>query len=79
MTKRVTLRPKSGESHLIASVFGAAARLLICQGRPQQANALLTELDHVAGIRADPYYASVLPEVVRSALASAIGSWPLAS
>jgi tetratricopeptide (TPR) repeat protein len=59
----------SGEPQLCAMAFAAAARLLLAQGRPQQAQALLLELEQVAGIRADPYYASGLSELLRSALA----------
>jgi class 3 adenylate cyclase/tetratricopeptide (TPR) repeat protein len=60
---------ESGEPQLCALAFAAGARLLLAQGRSQQARGLLSELEQVAGIRADPYYASLLPELVRSALA----------
>ncbi|MEJ7790742.1 MAG: hypothetical protein WKF65_02080 [Gaiellaceae bacterium] len=60
---------ETGEPQTYAVAFAAAARLLLAQGRPQQARALLLELEQVAGIRADPYYASLLPELVRSTLA----------
>jgi hypothetical protein len=49
--------------------FAAAARLLLAQGRPQQATALLVELEQIAGVRRDPYYASSLPAIVRIARA----------
>jgi class 3 adenylate cyclase len=58
----------SGEPQLCALAFAATARLLLSQGRPQPAKALLVELEQVARIRGDPYYASVLPELVRTAL-----------
>jgi hypothetical protein len=60
---------ESGEPQTIAPAFAAAARLLLAQGRPQQAKALVSELEQFPGIRADPYYASLLPELVRTALA----------
>jgi class 3 adenylate cyclase/tetratricopeptide (TPR) repeat protein len=60
---------ESGEPQHFAQAFAAAARLLRDQGQAQQATALLSELEQVAGIRADAYYASLLPELVRSALA----------
>jgi class 3 adenylate cyclase/tetratricopeptide (TPR) repeat protein len=57
-----------GESQFCALAFAAAARLLLAQGRRQQAQALLAELEQIAGIRAEPYYASLLPGLVRTAL-----------
>jgi class 3 adenylate cyclase len=60
---------ESAEPQLCTLAFAAAARLLLTQGRPQQAQALLVELEHVANVRGDPYYASVLPEIARIALA----------
>jgi class 3 adenylate cyclase/tetratricopeptide (TPR) repeat protein len=58
---------ESGVPQSFALAFAAGARLLFAQGRSQQARALLSELEQVAGTRADPYYASVLPELVRAA------------
>jgi class 3 adenylate cyclase/tetratricopeptide (TPR) repeat protein len=58
----------SGEPQMYALAFAAATRLLRAQGHSQQAHTLLTEFSQVAGIGADPYYFSVLPEVVRLAL-----------
>ena len=60
---------ENGEPQMLALALAAAARLLRDQDRPQEARALLTELDQTPGTRADPYYASALPELVRSALA----------
>jgi class 3 adenylate cyclase/tetratricopeptide (TPR) repeat protein len=60
---------ETGQSALIASVFAAAAELLLAQGRPSQAQTLLVELDQVPEIRTDLYYASLLPRLVRIALA----------
>jgi class 3 adenylate cyclase/tetratricopeptide (TPR) repeat protein len=65
----VTRARESGEPQMIAVAFAAAARLLRAEGRVQQARALLAELEQVPGTRADPYYASVLPGLVRDALA----------
>jgi class 3 adenylate cyclase/tetratricopeptide (TPR) repeat protein len=58
-----------GESAGIAFSFAAVGQLLVAQGRSQQAEALLTELDRVPESRSDLYYASLLPVVVRCALA----------
>jgi hypothetical protein len=60
---------ESGEPQLIALAFAAGAELLLAQGRPQEARALLVELEQIAGVGVDPYYAVALPELVRSALA----------
>ena len=60
---------ESGEPQDRAMAFAATARLLLAQGRPEQAHALLVELEQVPQIRDDPYYASLLPELVRTALA----------
>jgi ATP/maltotriose-dependent transcriptional regulator MalT len=56
---------------MYAFAFAAAARFLLARGRPEQARALLSELEQLAGTRADPYYASVLPGLVRAAHALA--------
>jgi class 3 adenylate cyclase/tetratricopeptide (TPR) repeat protein len=60
---------ETGEPQLIALGFAADAQLLLAWGRPQQAQALLAELERVPGTRGDPYYASLLPELVRTTLA----------
>ncbi len=59
---------ESGELWSYAQVFAAAARLLLAQQRPQEAQALLVELEQVPQIRAEPSYAANLPELVRTAL-----------
>jgi hypothetical protein len=59
----------SGEPQLVALAFAAAARLLLAQRQTQQAHTLLVELEQVSPTRADPYYASLLPELVRTAVA----------
>jgi class 3 adenylate cyclase/tetratricopeptide (TPR) repeat protein len=59
----------SGEAQLLAIVYSAAARLLLTQGHPELATALVVELERVVRIRRDPYYGCHLPELVRSALA----------
>jgi class 3 adenylate cyclase/tetratricopeptide (TPR) repeat protein len=58
-----------GEPQKIAQAFTAAGRLLLAQGRTNQAKALVVELEQVDGVRPDPYYASLVPELVRTALA----------
>ena len=60
---------ESGEPQVIALAFAAAAQLLLAQGHCAQAKSLLVELEQVVDIGADPYYASLLPELVRCALA----------
>jgi class 3 adenylate cyclase/tetratricopeptide (TPR) repeat protein len=62
---------ETGEPQICALAFEAASRLLLAQGDRQRAEALLVELEQLAGIRADPYYASLLPELVRTAYALA--------
>ena len=59
----------SGEAQTVAMAFAAAARLLLAQRQTRPAHALLTELEQQPGTRADPCYASWLPELVRTALA----------
>jgi class 3 adenylate cyclase/predicted ATPase len=60
---------ESGEPQVIALSFAAAAQLLLAQGDCAQAKSLLVELEQVVDIGADPYYASLLPELARCALA----------
>jgi class 3 adenylate cyclase/tetratricopeptide (TPR) repeat protein len=60
---------ESGQPQIYAMAFTAAARLLLAQGHRDRAGALLVELEQVVAIRADPYYASVLSELVRTAVA----------
>jgi class 3 adenylate cyclase/tetratricopeptide (TPR) repeat protein len=59
----------SGQPQMIATVVAAAASLLHTQAQPEQARLLLHELDQTPTSRNDPVYASVLPNLVRSALA----------
>jgi hypothetical protein len=47
--------------------FTAAAEVLLARGRPKQARARLAELEQTTNIRAEPYYAALLPELVRTA------------
>jgi class 3 adenylate cyclase/tetratricopeptide (TPR) repeat protein len=60
---------EAGQPQMYALAFSAAARVLLAQGQRERAGALLVELEQVVGIHADAYYASVLPEVVRTAVA----------
>jgi class 3 adenylate cyclase len=54
---------------LIVLAFAAAAQLLLVQGRREQARALLHELDELALSRVDTNYISILPSLLRVALA----------
>lgn len=65
-----------GLPDLMAETFTAAARLLLAQGNPGQARALLAELDENAAVRAEVVHQEVFPELVRLALA--LGDTPLA-
>ena len=60
---------ESAEPQMISLALAAAAELLLAQVRPEQAKALLAELEQLAGTRDDVYYASLLPELVRTTLA----------
>jgi class 3 adenylate cyclase/tetratricopeptide (TPR) repeat protein len=59
----------SGEPQDIAMAVAAAAPLLHAQANPEQARLLLHELDQNIANRSDPYYAIVLPGLIRCALA----------
>ena len=60
---------ESAEPQMISMALAAAAELLLAQVRPEQAKALLAELEQLADTRDDVYYASLLPELVRTTLA----------
>jgi class 3 adenylate cyclase/tetratricopeptide (TPR) repeat protein len=60
---------ESKEPQLFAIAFAASVRVLVSQTGAEQARALVVELEQTPGIRTDPHYASVLPDLVRSALA----------
>jgi class 3 adenylate cyclase len=60
---------EAGEPQMCALAFSAAAGMLLAQGQRQRAQTLLAELERVPGISAEPYYAAVLPGLVRTALA----------
>ena len=66
----------TGQPQRIARAVGGAAPLLLAQNQPGEAHALLHELDRLAGARADPVYVSLLPSLMRVALA--LGDPPLA-
>jgi len=59
----------SAEPDIISMAFTAAAEVLHARGQPEQAKALLAELEQVPNIRTNGYYAALLPELVRTALA----------
>ncbi|MGZ4411396.1 MAG: hypothetical protein ACXVY8_04610, partial [Gaiellaceae bacterium] len=59
----------SGQPFCIAQAVAGASSLLHAQGHPQQARRLLGELDRLSNSRSDPVYVTLLPSLVRSALA----------
>jgi class 3 adenylate cyclase len=59
----------SGQPQYLAFAVAAAAPLLHAQAHTGQARTLLAELDQMRASRTDPVYASLLPGLVRSALA----------
>lgn len=61
----------SGQLQHLAAAVAAAAPLLHAQAHPERARTLLAELDQMRASRSDPVYATVLPGLVRSALALA--------
>jgi tetratricopeptide (TPR) repeat protein len=65
----LTVARASGQPQLMAIAVAAAASLLPAQAQPEQARLLLSELDQIAASRTDPVYATVLPSLLRSALA----------
>ncbi|HET7856371.1 MAG TPA: adenylate/guanylate cyclase domain-containing protein [Gaiellaceae bacterium] len=59
-----------GLPDLIATAFAAAARLLLAQGHPEHAQALVIELNETSAVRAAQALAPwVLPELLRTTLA----------
>jgi tetratricopeptide (TPR) repeat protein len=60
---------ESGEPQAIALAFAAAAQLMVSGGHRERATAWLEELERTSGTRDDPYYAALLPRLVRCALA----------
>jgi class 3 adenylate cyclase/tetratricopeptide (TPR) repeat protein len=60
---------ETGQPQMLAVTSTAAAKLLLTHGRPQAARALLAELERVPRVRVDLYYVSLLPDLVRCALA----------
>jgi predicted ATPase/class 3 adenylate cyclase len=63
----VTVVREIGLSAYIATTFAAAAQLLLAQDQPEQAHALLQELDQIAAVRND--FVRPLPSLLRVALA----------
>ena len=59
----------SGTPDEIALGFTAAAQGLLAAGQPDQAKELLHELAHVPGVRGNPFYVWLVPELVRCTLA----------
>jgi class 3 adenylate cyclase/tetratricopeptide (TPR) repeat protein len=65
------------EPQQMAIAFAPAAQLMLADGRNEKAKAWLEELEGTSGTRGDAYYAALLPQLVRCALA--LGDPPLAS
>ena len=59
----------SGQPQQMALVVAAAAGLLRAQAQPERARFLLHELAQIPASRTDPVYATVLPSLIRTALA----------
>ena len=60
---------ETGEPQIMAMGFAAAAQRMFAGGHNERAKALLEELERTGGTHDDPYYAALLPELVRCALA----------
>lgn len=69
LDKLVAAARQSDEPQPIAIAFAAATLVLLAQGQPDQVQPLLDELDQTPAIRTEIYYASLLPELLRTALA----------
>ena len=65
----VTVARESGEPQVLALAYAGTVLLQLAKGDTEHAHALLLELCQVPGMRTDPYYASLLPEFLRAALA----------
>jgi predicted ATPase/class 3 adenylate cyclase len=61
---------EAGHAQVYALTLRASSRLLAARGFIGEARNRLAELERVAGVRADPYYAFSLAELVRTALAA---------
>jgi class 3 adenylate cyclase/tetratricopeptide (TPR) repeat protein len=59
----------SGDQQAIAMGFAAAAQVMLAEGNNGRAMGLLEELAQTSSGRGDPYYALMLPELLRCALA----------
>jgi tetratricopeptide (TPR) repeat protein len=65
----VAIARETGEPQGIAVGFAAAAQTMLAGGHNELAHALLEELEGTGGTRGDPYYAALLAELVRCAIA----------
>jgi tetratricopeptide (TPR) repeat protein len=63
-----TTAREAGEPQMMAMAFAATAQLMLAEGHNERAEALLEELERTGGTRDDPYYAALLPELVRCTL-----------
>jgi hypothetical protein len=59
----------TGKPQLLVLGLAASSRLLLAQGEREQATGLLGQLEQTEGTRGEPYYAALLPGLVRSAIA----------
>jgi predicted ATPase/class 3 adenylate cyclase len=59
---------RSGDQQAVAMGFAASAQFMLSEGHNARAKGLLEEVERISA-RTDPYYALMLPELVRCALA----------
>ncbi len=59
----------TGEPAMIAMGYAAAAKVILAAGDRTQAKLLFEELEHTSDTRVDPYYAALLPDLVRCTIA----------
>jgi class 3 adenylate cyclase/tetratricopeptide (TPR) repeat protein len=64
----ITRNLESGNEHTITFALPAAARVLLAQGRLDEATSVLIKLDETPFVRDYPEYSAVLPELLRATL-----------
>jgi class 3 adenylate cyclase/tetratricopeptide (TPR) repeat protein len=60
---------ENAEIYPLAGAFSVAAHIRLGVGEPESAAALLAEVEQVSTVRATPFYAAYLPQMVRTAVA----------
>ena len=65
----VAIARETGEPQQMAQAFATAARVMVALGHGERAKTFIEELERTDGTRPDPYYAAVLPQLVRCVLA----------